>query len=144
MPKQERMREAATGLSLERIAERAREGWTLTSVEWTRTVEATGEPVPDRVEIPYGLRIAEDCRYLEEDPGEKRAILFMLEQIVQDTRISEIARRLNDKGFRTRQGRDWTAPDVFQLLPRLIEDGAKTLATDRWAQVRRSLFQKAV
>lgn len=138
------MREAAAGLSLERIAERAREGWTLSLVEWVREADAVDEPAPERVEIPYGLRISDDCRYLEEDPAEKRAILFMLEQIVQDTRISEIARRLNEKGFRTRRGMDWTAPDVFQLLPRLIEDGSKTLATDRWAQIRRSLFQKAV
>ena len=57
---------------------------------------------------------------------------------------AEIARRLNEKGFRTRRGAEWSAPDVFQLLPRLIEDGSKTFATDRWAEIRRGLFRKAV
>lgn len=143
MPRIERFREPAAAVSLELLAERARQGWTLAALEWTREAEGEAEAPAERLEIPYGLRISEDGTCLEEHPAEKRAIVFMLEQIVQDTRISEIARRLNEQGFRTRQLRDWTAPDVFQLLPRLVEDGARTFATDRWAEIRRGLFRQA-
>ena len=135
MAKMERIRDA----SFELIERRVREGWKLAAVEWVREIEGQE---PARQEIPYGLRVSEDCRYLEEDPEERRAMLLMMELVVQDVRISDIAHQLNERGFRTRGGAAWTPPDVFQLLPRLIEAGQKTFATDEWAGIRRGLFKR--
>src|SRR5258708_1706676 len=45
-------------------------GWTLIALEWEREVETSGAPEPEPLptaseEIPFGLRIAGDCRHLE-------------------------------------------------------------------------------
>ena len=148
MRKVERRTENASTISLEALAERAREGWKLSAIEWTREVEVDGEAEVEiapmdrsRHEAPYGLRVAADCRGLEQDPGEQRVILAIFGMIVQDVGCGEIARTLNERGFRTRQQDLWTPRDVFQLMPRLIEAGQKTFATDHWAAVRRGLFQ---
>lgn len=96
-----------------------------------------------REEIPYGTQISSDCRYLEENPREQTIILAIFEMIVQDRPISEIAATLNQRGFVTRDGADWTASAVFNLLPRLIEVGQRTLATREWAEIRRGLMRRA-
>lgn len=145
MRKIERLREAASEVSLELLAERARDGWKLSGLEWTREVEAAGEDAEPgervRHETPYGLRVAVDCRGLEQDPDEQKVILAIFGMIVQDVGCGEIARSLNERGFRTRQRELWTALDVFQLMPRLIEAGQSTFATERWATIRKGLFK---
>jgi hypothetical protein len=144
MRKTERMREAASEISLDLLAERARDGWKLSGLEWTREVEAEApEPQPALESPPYGLRVASDCRGLEQDPDEQKVILTIFGMIVQDTGCAEIARTLNERGFRTRRREQWTALDVFQLMPRLIEAGQKTFATERWATIRKGLFKSA-
>src|ERR1035438_4226898 len=35
-------------------------------------------------DIPYGLRISEDCRRLEPEPREHQALMLMMELLVQD------------------------------------------------------------
>jgi hypothetical protein len=132
---------------VELLGERARDGWRLSGLEWTREVEAPGEtamPEPveaSRHEVPYGLRVSPDCRGLEQDPDEQKVILAIFGMIVQDTGCGEVARTLNERGFRTRDRELWTALEVFQLMPRLIEAGQKTFATERWATIRKGLFK---
>jgi hypothetical protein len=98
------------------------EGWRLIAVHWERDVE--GSP-PEQTrwteEVPYGLRVADDCIHLEEDPVECRALELMLKLISSDKSMSQIARELNDQNFRTRSGSPWTQTAVFNMLPRLIE-----------------------
>ena len=45
-------------------------GWRLVALEWEREIEFSGEPEPPVAEagaeeIPFGLRIASDCRHLK-------------------------------------------------------------------------------
>jgi hypothetical protein len=64
-------------------------GWSLVALEWEREIEISGRPEepPAEVgseEIPFGLRIAADCRHLEDDPLETQTLKFLAEMIVQD------------------------------------------------------------
>ena len=104
------------------LTAKAKEGWRLVSVEWERHVEgeASGS-APWIEEVPYGLRVADDCVHLQEDPVERRTLELMLKLISSDKSMSQIAAELNRHGFRTRRGTDWTQTAVFNMLPRLIE-----------------------
>ncbi len=118
----------------------AREGWKLTAIEWKREVAEDGPATGEAWEVPYGLRIAGDCLHLEDDRGEREVLLVMLESIVQDHRLSQVAESLNARGFRTRQGKRWAPATVFDLLPRLIEAGPSLLSSAEWAERRRQLM----
>jgi hypothetical protein len=74
--------------------------------------------------------------HLEEDATEKQAMMLILEMLIQDVRLPQVAVELNRKGFRTRAGNDWTPVAVFDLLPRLIEAGPRIFSSKEWA-VRR-------
>jgi hypothetical protein len=136
MANQERLRETISGkLDQDYIREREAGGWRIASVEWVReTSEAP--PSTIREEVPYGMRVGPDCLHLEEDSTEKQAILLMLEMIVQEIRLPQVATELNRRGFRTRAGQDWDAVGVFNLLPRLIEMGPKIFSSQEWVQRR--------
>jgi len=99
-----------------------KEGWRLVAVEWEREVEgeATGQASWIE-EVPYGLRVADDCLHLQENPVERHALELMLTLISSDKSMSQIAEDLNRQGFRTRSGTVWTQTAVFNMLPRLIE-----------------------
>jgi recombinase len=98
------------------------EGWRLIAVHWERDVEdATPEAARWTEEVPYGLRVADDCVHLEEDPAERPALELMLKLISSDKSMSQIARELNDQKLRNRNGTPWTQTAVFNMLPRLIE-----------------------
>src|SRR5215471_9472643 len=99
-----------------------KEGWRLVAVQWEREVEGEAAAQPRWIEeVPYGLRVADDCIHLEEDPVERRALELMLKLISSDKSMSQIARDLNDQNLRTRSGSLWTQTAVFNMLPRLIE-----------------------
>src|SRR5574340_1641522 len=137
-----RYRQTVTGsLNNAEIDARAREGWKLVALEWERE-QPTGGPAP-AVEVPFGLRVAGDCRHLEEDPIEFRALMLMMEQIVLDLPLSTVAEALNDAGIRTRQGLPWDRISVFNMLPRLIEVGPRMFSTEEWRVRRRSIFKVA-
>ncbi len=75
MPRVERITEVVNGaLDLSQLLAKTQEGWKLVAIEWHREVsEESAEPVtvPHSVEeIPYGLRVAQDCHTLEMDPLE--------------------------------------------------------------------------
>jgi len=116
-------------------------GWRLAAVEWTREVETPGSEGRFVEEIPYGLKIAADCAHLEANASEREALLLMLELIVQDRTLSQVADELNSRGFRMRRGTEWGPAAVFNLLPRMIEVGPLVFSQDEWAARRRRLFR---
>jgi hypothetical protein len=117
----------------EEIRKRAEEGWILTAVEWERESETViGDAGRLKKEIPFGLRVAEDCVHLEEDPVEKEALALMLEMIVADQPLSEVAAGLNREGYRTRFDTDWNQIAVFNMLPRLIEVAPQIFSSEAW------------
>jgi len=128
-------------LSPEYIARRKADGWNIVGVVWERQTGEAAEPRPE-IDVPFGLRVAEDCRHLTEEPTEKEALLLMLEMIVQDRRVTEVALELNRRGYKRRDGRQWTPTDVFDLMPRLIEEGAREFSSEEWA-MRRKVFTGA-
>ncbi len=128
-------------LSADYVERRKADGWSLVGVVWERQTSAAREPEPE-VEVPFGLKVADDCRHLTEDPGEKEALLLMLEMIVQDRRVTDVALELNRRGYKTRDGRSWSPTVVFDLMPRLIEEGAREFSSEEWA-LRRKVFAGA-
>jgi hypothetical protein len=139
------MREVLSGpLSPAYVERKAGEGWKPVVVVWERQVEDAGSGATDISEdVPYGLKIAEDCTQLEQDIQEKEALLAMLEMIIQDKPLSEIAESLNKRGFRTRHNNKWTPGLVFDLLPRLIEVGPRVFTSEEWV-VRRGRLMNVV
>jgi hypothetical protein len=123
------------------------EGWTPAAIEWVREVRDQPERVePFQVaiegeELPYGVQLSADGLHLEQNPLEKTVLLMILERIVREKRITEIASELNTAGLKTRRGTQWTAPAVFDLLPRLIEMGPKLLSSREWQERRPAAVQ---
>jgi hypothetical protein len=117
-------------------------GWRLAAVEWTRDRSTAGPATADpSEEIPYGLQIADDCVHLEVNPSEREALLFMVEMIVQDRTLTQVAAELNQRGFRTRRGTEWSPPAVFNMLPRMIDVGPRVFSQSEWAARRQRLFR---
>ncbi|HEV2691230.1 MAG TPA: recombinase family protein [Bryobacteraceae bacterium] len=146
MARVERIREILQGpLSESYIAKKSGEGWKPVVVVWEREVagDAKPEPVQLSVEVPYGLKIGEDCLALEQDIQEKEALVVMLEMIIQDKPLTEIAESLNQRGFRTRHNTNWTPGMVFDMLPRLIEVGPRVFTSEEWV-VRRGRLMNVV
>jgi len=91
MSKQERLREALSGsLDVEYLRQRESAGWRLAAVEWVRDTGETGQTAPQE-EVPYGLRVGPDCIHLEEDTTEKKAMMLILEMLIQDIRLPQVA-----------------------------------------------------
>jgi len=145
MARIERMREILTGiLTPADIERRSAEGWKVAAIVWERQVDdGTTAAANIRDDVPYGLKISEDCLALEEDIQEKEALLVMLEMIIQDKPLSEIAESLNQRGLETRHRTKWTPGTVFDMLPRLIEVGPRVFTSEEWV-VRRGRLMNAV
>jgi hypothetical protein len=141
MPKLERVRDFVTKPpAADYFSEKLAEGWRLVAVEWERGAA----PEPASVEdIPFGLRVASDCRRLEENPDEVQVLMLMLEVLVQDGPLSTAAQRINERGHRTRDGEAWTRTALFYLLPRLIEVGPRLCSSEEWVERRKHLFNVA-
>jgi len=117
-------------------------GWRLAAVEWSREVEGAGSPPRDPgEEIPYGLKIGDDCNHLEVNLPEREALMLMLELIVQDRTLSQVASELNTRGYRTRRGAEWGPASVFNMLPRMIEVGPLIFSQAEWSVRRGRLFR---
>ena len=142
----ERIRDVVSGpFSPSLMQQREAAGWQLVSIEWRR--ELPGEERPSEhafnEDIPYGLRISDDCQRLEVDPHENAALVLMMELMVQDFPLSNVVSDLNEKGFRTRSGKPWSRVTVFNMLPRLIEVGPRLFSTEEW-ETRRAKFARFV
>ena len=131
-----------SGIGEDTIKRRTEEGWRLVAIEWERDVPNGGDIPEDRQRepIPFGFRIADDCRHLESDPVELEILTFATEMIVRERSLPAISEALNDRGFRTRDGQRWTPVTVFELMPRIIEWGPRILASPNWRE-RRSAAQ---
>jgi len=143
MAKVERVREVLSKpLEPEYIKLRAEAGWKLVAVEWEREVEAGEKERPGIIEdVPYGLRVGDDCAHLVENPAETQVLIRMLDGIVQDYPFSKVADELNRSGLRTRNGSKWEAVSVYNMLPRLIQVGPRIFSSDQW-QARRKTATK--
>ncbi len=137
----------------EEILARVREGWRLVAVEWERPISQSSKPAPAEtarpavrerqpIEVPFGLKVSPDCRYLEEDDMEMEVLTSGMELIVSECPFTRIADELNRKGFRTRNGEAWTPISIFNLLPRLIEVGPRIFPTEDWAERRKRIFAR--
>lgn len=140
----ERIRDVVSGpFSPDLIRQRTAAGWQMVSIQWRRELpdsEALRENIFDE-EIPYGLRISDDCARLEADPVEHRVLMEMMDLLAQDFSYSAIVSALNEQGFRMRDGRPWNRVAVFKMIPRLIEVGPNFFASSEWEQ-RRLRFQQ--
>lgn len=101
-----------------------------------RTSISHERALPSKEEIPYGLRVADDGLRLEEEPEETRVLVAMMELLVQDHPFSKVARELNERGLRPRDGSLWNPVTVFNMLPRLIEVGPKIFSSNDWETLR--------
>lgn len=123
------------------LLERARKGWTLVALEWER--EADPDEVPSLgliPEVPYGLKVAADGLALEENPVERQALIAMLNLIVKDdVSFSQVARELNERGFRTRAGNKWTQTNVFEMLPRMVEVAPTLFSSLEWEALKQRI-----
>jgi hypothetical protein len=134
MAKLERVREVMSKpLEHEYVKLRAEAGWKLVAVEWEREVEEA-ERAPRHIgeEVPYGMRVGDDCLHLVENPAETEVLIQMLDGIVQDLPFSEVAEELNRSGLRTRSGAKWEPVTVFNMLPRLIQVGPRIFSSEDW------------
>jgi len=131
--------------SPEIIRQRSAAGWQMVSIEWRRELPDAEAPTEGGVfseDIPYGLRISDDCKRLEVHPQEHQSLMLMMEGLVQDFSYSAIVSDLNEKGFRQRNGKPWSRIAVFNMIPRLIEVGPRFFSSDEWDR-RRQKFARA-
>jgi|ERR1700722_5060392 hypothetical protein len=142
----ERVRDVVSEpISPEIIRQRSAAGWQMVSIEWRRELpdqEAPTEGGAFSEDIPFGLRISDDCMRLEVHPHEHQVLMLMMEGLVQDFSYSAIVSDLNEKGFRQRDGRPWSRIAVFNMIPRLIEVGPRFFNSDEWEK-RRKKFARA-
>lgn len=133
-----RVREPLTSIPTADYWERkAADGWRPVAIELERSDDGTATaPVP--VDVPYGLRVADDCRSLEENPQEAEALTLMLRLIADDSPLSGVASELNRRGFRDRRGGEWTQVAVFEMLPRLVEAAPDIYRGPAWAARRQA------
>ena len=143
MAKVESVREVVKGLPDPiYLQKRIEAGWRLVSLEWQRVAEGEGsQPHETFEDVPYGLRVAEDCCHLEEEPSELRVLTLMMDLIVQDNPLSQAASALNAAGFRTRAGLTWDPVSIFNMLPRLIDVGPRIFSSEEWEIRRRRLSE---
>jgi hypothetical protein len=145
MAKREQLRELVTGEpDPEHVRARVAAGWTMVAIEWQREVEgADGNGNGFQEEVPYGLQVGKDCLHLVDNPREREALVAMMDLIVQDHPLSHVARELNLKGYRTREGAPWSQVSVFNLMPRLVEAGPRIFSSDEWEARRKRLARAA-
>lgn len=149
----ERLRQPVNAFpSDEEILKRVKEGWRLVAVEWERPVSTEPRTRPPtaaaeggratQIEVPFGLKVSNDCRYLEEDPFEMEVLTSSMELMISECPFTRIADELNRKGFRARNGEEWTPVTVFNMLPRLIEVGPRIFPSEDWAERRKRIYAK--
>ena len=142
MAQKERIRETLSGLpTLDHLVERVEAGWKPVAIEWERA--ASDAPLAAQEhnveEIPYGLRVSDDCAGLVASESERQIIITALDMIVEDCPLSEVADELNRRGQTTRDGRQWTPSALFTLLPRMIQVGPRVFRSEEWVTRKQRL-----
>jgi hypothetical protein len=136
----ERVRDVVSGpFSPDVIQQRTKAGWQMVSIEWRRELPDAEAPTDGAFneDIPFGLRVSDDCKRLEVEPAEHQALMLMMELLVQDFSYSSIVSDLNEKGYRMRNGKPWSRVAVFNMVPRLIEVGPRFFNSEEWEMRRR-------
>src|SRR5215510_316406 len=140
MAKKERIRESLTGLpTLEYLMQRIELGWRPSAIEWERDITEPGATAPYSEEIPYGLQVSDDCAGLVENPAEREIITIALDMIVDDCPLSKVAHELTIRGYKMRNGENWTPSALFSLLPRMIQVGPRLFSSEEWMTRRQRL-----
>lgn len=122
-------------LDLEDMRRRQQGGWRIAAIEWEHDAPDAVPPRND-VPVPFGLRVASDCHHLEEDPVESQVLRTIMQMVVHDRPLSQIAAELNGRGFKTRAGQPWNPADVFRLMPVIVESGPRIFSDPGWASAR--------
>ena len=124
--------------SPEVIRQRTAAGWQLVSLEWRRELPSSEAPSEGAFseDIPYGLRISDDCHYLEVKTRREQGAHADDGVAGAGFPYSSIVSDLNEKGFRMRNGRPWSRVALFNMTPRLIEVGPRLFSTEEWKRVR--------
>jgi hypothetical protein len=133
----ERMRDIVSEpFSPDVIRQRTAAGWRMVAIEWRRELPDTEAPAEGEFDedIPYGLRVSDDCKRLEADPIEHQVLMLMMDLATQDFSYAEVVAKLNEKGFRMRNGQPWNRVAVFKMIPRLIEVGPRFFSSGEWAE----------
>ena len=140
----ERMRDVIHGpMEPTLLRQRSEAGWQVVSIEWRRELPGKAPAgAVDTEDVPYGLRLSDDCLRLEVSPEENAVLLQMMELLVQDFAFSSVASDLNEKGYRTREGKLWSPVTVFNMLPRLIDVGPRVFSTEEWERRRERFAPK--
>jgi len=112
------------------LKQQMEKGWKLVAIEWEREIETADNPLPS--DVPFGLQIAPESGQLEENPAEREILLQLMELLVREGSYSQIAKEINARGFRTRQGAKWSSISVFEMLPRLIEVAPNLFQSSEW------------
>jgi len=142
MKKTERVRQVVSGpLGVADLKQQTEKGWKLVAMEWEREVDAAENQLP--ADVPFGLQMAPETQRLEENPVEREMLFLLMELIVQEGSYARIADEINRRGFRTRQGAEWSPVSVFEMLPRLIEVGPHVFQSPEWQRRRRHLSEEA-
>ena len=142
MKKTERVRQVVSGpLGVADLKQQTEKGWKLVAIEWEREVDAAENQLP--ADVPFGLQMAPETQRLEENPVEREMLFLLMELIVQEGSYACIADEINRRGFRTRQGAEWSPVSVFEMLPRLIEVGPHVFQSPEWQKRRRHLSEEA-
>jgi hypothetical protein len=133
----ERMRDVVSEpFSSDLIRQRAAAGWQMIAIDWRRELPDAEAPTKGEFDedVPYGLRVSDDCMRLESDPTEHQALMLMMDLVTQDSSYADIVARLNGDGFRMRNGQPWNRIAVFQMIPRLIEVGPRFFSSAEWVE----------
>ena len=142
MKKTERVRQVVSSpLVVADLKQQTEKGWKLVAIEWEREVDAAEDELP--ADVPFGLQMAPETQRLEENPVEGEMLFLLMELIVQEGSYARIADEINRRGFRTRQGAEWSPVSVFEMLPRLIEVGPHVFQSPEWQKRRRHLSEGA-
>jgi hypothetical protein len=142
MKKTERVRQVVSGpLGVADLKQQTEKGWKVVAIEWEREVDAAEDQLP--ADVPFGLQMAPETQRLEENLVEREMLFLLMELIVQESSYARIADEINRRGFRTRQGAEWSPVSVFEMLPRLIEVGPHVFRSPEWQKRRRPLSEGA-
>jgi|SRR5580658_6144680 hypothetical protein len=146
MPYFERMRDVVSEpFSPDVIRHRTASGWQMVAIEWRRELPDTEAPTAREPssefdeDVPYGLRVSDDCRRLEADPAEHQVLMTIMELLVEDFSYAEIVAKLNERGFKMRNGQPWNRVAVFRMVPRLIEVGPTFFSSGEWTERRQRI-----
>lgn len=67
-------------------------------------------------DLPFGFRLAEDGRSLEQHPEEQEVVACVRELVAEGQSMRKVAEELNRRGILTKKGKAWTHVQVGSVL----------------------------